>query len=70
MTALQQVAIGAEGHRRKSSECCFMVTNEGQRKAIRDFNVHEMKMGKKTSTHKFYQKVQNNHQTKRMAAPS
>ena len=33
-------------HRRKSSE--RVVTNEGTRKAIRDFNVFEMQIGRKT----------------------
>jgi len=58
-------------HRRKSSEGCFMVTNEGQRKAIRDFNVFEMKQARRTSMRivstSALKQLKNQHQTKRMA---
>lgn len=38
---------GVDSHRRKSSE--RVVTNEGQRKAIRDFNVFEMSHRRKAT---------------------
>ena len=52
----------AKHHRRKSSE--RFVTNEGARKAIRDFNVFEMQ-GRKMAAHSMKNLPKNIHQTKR-----